>query len=85
MKEINLDERERTIKKLIEANKQLREDFSREVDRYTILETKYKEVLYKFTSVAKENQRNEEMVFGMATGTNITRYQNYLEDKEYGH
>lgn len=47
MKEINLDEREKTIKKLIEANKQLRDDMCREGDRYFILEGKYKEVLVR--------------------------------------
>jgi len=38
MKEVNLDERERTIKKLIDANKQLRADLVKEIDRYTLLE-----------------------------------------------
>mmetsp|Transcript_24353 Transcript_24353/g.37702 ORF Transcript_24353/g.37702 Transcript_24353/m.37702 type:complete len:174 (+) Transcript_24353:7907-8428(+) len=82
MKEINLDERERTIKKLIEANKQLREDFAREIDRYTILEAKYKEVLYHYTTVAKENQKNEELVFGMTTGGSMARFGDFLGDKK---
>ena len=60
----------------------MREDFSREVDRYTILEAKYKEVLYRFTTVAKENAKNEEIVFGMTTGSNIARFQDYLADKD---
>ena len=45
MKELNLDERARTIKKLIEANEQLRGDLAREADRYVLLENKYKDVL----------------------------------------
>jgi hypothetical protein len=45
MKEVNLDERERTIKKLIEANKQLIANLKKETDRYTLLEEKYKDVL----------------------------------------
>ena len=48
MKEVNLDERERTIKKLIDANKQLRADLVKEIDRYTLLEQKYKDVLIQY-------------------------------------
>jgi len=78
MKEVNLDERERTIKKLIEANKQLREDLTREVDRYTLVEGKYKEMLSKYASVAQENAKNQDLVFGMATGGNMDRYSGFL-------
>lgn len=80
MKEVNLDERERTIKKLIEANKQLREDLIREVDRYTLLEGKYKEMLSKYASVTQENAKNRDLVFGMATGGNMDRYSGFLGD-----
>jgi chromosome segregation ATPase len=84
MKEVNLDERDQTIKKLIQANKQLREDLSREVDRYILLEDKYKEVVMKFETISKSNKRNEELVFGMTTGTNMTRYEGFLSDtKKY--
>jgi hypothetical protein len=48
MKEVNLDERERTIKKLIDANKQLRADLVKEIDRYTLLEQKYKDLLIQY-------------------------------------
>lgn len=48
MKEVNLDERERTIKKLTEANKQLRAELVKEIDRYTLLEEKYKDVLIQY-------------------------------------
>lgn len=80
MKEVNLDERDSTIKKLIQANKQLREDLSREVDRYILLEDKYKETAMKLETVAKNNKRNEELVFGMTTGGNMSRYQGFLSD-----
>lgn len=80
MKDVNLDEQKKTIKKLIEANKQLRLDLEKEVDRYQLLEKKYSEVLSKFNILGKENARNEEMIFGMTTGTNIRRYQNYMEE-----
>lgn len=33
-KEVNLEERETTIKKLIAANKTLRDDYQREAERY---------------------------------------------------
>ena len=82
MKEINLDEREKTIKKLIDANKQLREDMIRESDRYYILEGKYKDVLVKLQQVAKENKKNEDLVFGLTTGGNMKRYSDFLGDNE---
>lgn len=78
MKDVNLDEQKLTIKKLIDANKQLRFDLEKEVDRYQVLENKYRDVLSKFNLLDKENARNEEMIFGMTTGTNIRRYQNYM-------
>ena len=83
MKDVNLDGQKQTIKKLIDANKQLRFDLERETDRYTLLENKYRDVLARFNSLDKENARNEEMIFGMTTGTNIRRHQNYmLEDDD---
>jgi hypothetical protein len=63
MKEVNLDERERTIKKLIEANKQLRADLVKEIDRYTLLEEKYKDVLIQYQDLQKSNMRNESLAF----------------------
>ena len=82
MKEINLDEREKTIKKLIDANKQLREDMCREGDRYFILEGKYKEVLVKLQQVQRDNKKNEDLVFGMTTGGNMKRYSDFLGENE---
>ena len=73
-REFEFKEQERTIKKLIEANKHIREDLQRECDRYTILEARYKEVLYQLSNVTIENQRNEELAFGLSTGTNFDRY-----------
>ena len=63
MKEVNLDERERTIKKLIEANKQLRADLVKEIDRYTLLEEKYKDVLIQYQDLQKSNMINESLAF----------------------
>jgi len=82
MKELNLDERARTIKKLIEANEQLRGDLAREADRYVLLENKYKDLLLTQQQLAKENAKNEELVFGMTTGGNMSRYTGFLSDQQ---
>lgn len=82
MKEINLDEKQRTIKKLIDANKQLREDMNKEQDRYYLLENKYKDTLIKFNISDQENAKNEELLFSMQTGTNINRYKGFLQNNE---
>lgn len=78
MKDVNLSEKDKTIKKLIEANRELREDLHRETDRYTLLENKYKDILVKYNVLAKENSKNAELLFSMNTGANINNYQNYL-------
>lgn len=80
MKEIDVGSKADTIKKLIGANKQLRDDLGREADRFALLENRYKEVLMKYSTVAKENAKNEDIVFGMSTGGNINRYGSYLGD-----
>lgn len=79
MKEVNLDEKEKTVRKLIEVNRQLREDLKREADRYSLLENKYKEVLVKYNLLAKENAKNAEMLFNLQTGGNVHNYDTYLE------
>jgi predicted nuclease with TOPRIM domain len=81
MKEINLDEKDNTIKKLIQANKQLREDLGREVDRYILLEDKFNEVLIKYETISKSNAKNEELIFGMTTGGSMSRYGEFLSDR----
>lgn len=81
MKEIDLDEKAWTIKRLTKANEELREDLYRETDRYALLESKYKDVLLGYQSATKENQKNEELVFGMTTGGNMSRYSEFLADQ----
>jgi hypothetical protein len=54
---------------------------TREVDRYTLLEGKYKDMLSKYSSVAQENAKNKDLVFGMATGGNMDRYSGFLGDQ----
>ena len=79
MKDVNLDEKERTVKKLIDANRILREDLKKESDRYSLLESKYKDLLLKYNVLAKENAKNAELLFSMNTGANIHNYDNYLQ------
>ena len=80
MKEINIEERDETIKKLISANKQLREDLAREVDRYIVLEDKHRESLMKLQTANKSNKKNEELMFGLATGGSMGNYKGFLKD-----
>lgn len=84
MREMNMDEQEKTMKKLIFANKQLREDLSREIERYNLLEDKFRDLLVKFNLAQKENERNQKQVFTLITGANLPRYDNFLdEDGEF--
>lgn len=80
MKEINLEERDGTIKKLIMANKQLREDIQRETDRYILLEGRHREAVLKLENATKSNKKNEELMFGLATGGSMSRFQGFLGD-----
>ena len=57
MKDVNVSEKDRTIKKLIDANRQLKEELSREMERYSLLENKHKDILLKFNILAKENSK----------------------------
>ncbi len=81
MKEVNLDEQERTMKKLIFANKQLREDLSREIERYNLLEDKFRNMLVKYNLAQKQNEKNEKLVFTMGTGAQLPRFDNFLDEE----
>ena len=82
MKDINLDEKDKTARKLMEANRQLREDLRKEVDRYSLLENKYKDILVKYNILAKENAKNAEMIFAMNTGASKHNYERFLSKRE---
>ena len=77
-----MDEKDKTVKKLIEANRQLREDMRKEVDRYSLLENKYKDLLVKYNMLAKENAKNAELLFSMNTGASKQNYERLLSGKE---
>lgn len=80
MKDVNMDEKEKTVRKLVEVNRMLRQDLAKEADRYKLLEDKHKELLVKYNVLAKENARNAEMLFNMNTGGNIGNYDRFLID-----
>ena len=85
MKEVNNDEQEQTIRKLIFSNKQLREDMTREIERYNLLEGKFKDLLVKYNLLSKENSKNKEVLFTMHTGAKLPKYDNFLDDEgEFG-
>ena len=68
MKDVNIDSKDKNIKKLIEANKDLRDKLIAEVERYNLLESKYKDVLIKYNDLCKENDKNFKTLFHMSTG-----------------
>lgn len=79
LKEINLEGKDKTIKKMLESNKMLREDLKRETERYSILEKKYKEILIKYNVLAREHATNVEKLFATNTGGQLKNYDKYLE------
>ena len=80
MKEVNMGEQEQTMKKLIFANKQLREDLSREIERYNLLEEKFRDLLVKYNLAQKQNDKNQKLIFTLGTGANLPRYDNFLDE-----
>ena len=78
MKDVNVGEKDRTIRKLIDANRQLKEELEKEMERYLIIENKHKELLVKFNVLAKEHKKFEEMVFTQTTGGKMANFQSFL-------
>jgi hypothetical protein len=68
MADVKTGEKDSTIKKLVFANKTLRQDLEQEIERFTLLQGKYKELLVKHNILSKANQRNEQTLFSQATG-----------------
>jgi len=52
----------------------------KEIDRYSLLERKYKDLLIKFNMLSKESLRNKEFLFTQQTGANLGNYENFLEE-----
>lgn len=78
MKDVNVGEKDRTIKKLIEANKTLKEELDREMERYVLLEEKYKDLLVKYNMLAKDHAKNAELLFTATTGAKMGNFNKYL-------
>ena len=86
MKDVNVGEKDRTIRKLIEANRALKEELDKETERFALMEAKYKELLVKFNVAAKENAKYQETLFSQSTGGQLTNYEGFLgkyEDTQY--
>lgn len=79
MRDVNVNEQDTTIKKLIFANKQLREDLQREIERYNLLEAKYRDLLVKFNVASRENETNQEYIFSMQTGAHMAKFNKFLD------
>ena len=73
-----MEGQQKTIKKLIDTNKLMQEDLRRELERYEIIEKKYKDILIKYNVLAKENAKHVETLFSMKTGAQIGNYEEYL-------
>ena len=78
MKDVNVSEKDRTIKKLIDANRQLKEELSREMERYSLLENKHKDILLKFNVLAKENSKYQDLLFTQTTGGKMANFNSFL-------
>ena len=52
----------------------------REIERYNLLEGKFKDLLFKYTSVAEENKKNKERIFTVQSGARMQNYANFLDE-----
>lgn len=82
VKDVNMGEKDQTIKKLHESYKIIKEDLRREGERYQLLEKKYKDLLIKYNVLSKDHASHVEKLFSMGTGGNIHNYENYLSKDE---
>jgi hypothetical protein len=80
MADVKTGEKDTTIKKLVFANKTLREDLEQEIERFNMLQNKYKELLIKYNIASKENSKNQKSLFTMTTGAQMQKYENFLDD-----
>lgn len=51
------------------------------MERFTLMETRYKELLVKFNVSAKENAKYAEQLFASTTGGRLANFQTYLAEK----
>ena len=82
MKDVNVGEKDHTIRKLITANRQLKEDLERESERYVLLENKHKSLLVEFQVLTKEHSRVVDLMFTQTTGGKLSNFQGYLSNTD---
>jgi DNA repair exonuclease SbcCD ATPase subunit len=82
MKDVNVGEKDSTIKRLINANRTLKEDLERENERYILLENKHKDLLVQYAVLTKEHERYVDMVFSNTTGGRLNNFKDYLSTGE---
>jgi len=86
MADVKTGEKDTTIKKLVFANKTLREDLEQEIERFNLLQNKYKELLIKYNIASKENTKNQKSLFTMTTGAQMQKYEAFLDEQgEFSH
>ena len=54
---------------------------TREIERYNLLESKFRDLLIKYNIVTKENTKNKGLIFNMQTGAQFPKYDEFLDDK----
>jgi len=66
------------------ANKTLREDLAQEIERFNLLQSKFRDLLIKYNIASKENAKNQKSLFEVTTGAHMHKYENFLdEDGEF--
>ena len=63
---------------MISTNRQLRGDLDKELERFALLEGKYKELLVKFSRLAKDSAKYEHLLFTQTTGGNLDNFDKFL-------
>lgn len=78
MKDVNVGEKDTTIKRLITANRQLKDDLERENERYILLEQKHKDLLVSYHTLTKEHTKIVDMMFANTTGGRLDNFKDFL-------
>ena len=53
-------------------------DLDKELERFALLESKYKDLLVKFSRLAKDTAKFEHMIFNKTTGGNLENFDKFL-------
>ncbi len=55
----------------------------KELERFALLETKYKDLLVKFSRLAKDTAKFEQMLFNKTTGGNLDNFDKFLSSEAF--